>query len=72
MTPVERIDWKISLEGIPTNWIEIFNSDLIEYWGTGNYVNNVVKTPQIQKSIDKYEIKLSLPPLGGCIIKKFP
>ena len=72
MTPVERIDWKISIEGMPTNWIEIFNSDKVEFWGTGNYVNNIEKTLQIQKNVNKYEIKLSLPPLGGCIIKKCP
>ncbi len=72
MTPVERIDWEISIEGMPSSWIEIFNSDKVEFWGTGNYVNNIVKTLQIQKNVKKYEIKLSLPPLGGCIIKKSP
>ena len=72
MTPMERIDWGICIDGPPSNWNEIFNSDALNFWGTGNYVNNDVITPQNQINVKKYEIKLSLPPLGGCIIKKLP
>jgi 1,4-alpha-glucan branching enzyme len=72
MTPMERIDWGIYIDGPPSNWNEIFNSDALNFWGTGNYVNNAVITPQNQINVKKYEIKLSLPPLGGCIIKKLP
>jgi 1,4-alpha-glucan branching enzyme len=72
MTPMERIDWGICIDGPPSNWNEIFNSDALNFWGTGNYVNNAVITPQNQINIKKYQIKLSLPPLGGCIIKKLP
>jgi 1,4-alpha-glucan branching enzyme len=72
MTPIERIDWKICIDGPRCNWNEIFNSDIVNFWGTGNYVNNEVITPQNQINVKKYEIKLSLPPLGACIIKKLP
>ena len=72
LTPMERIDWGICIDGPPSNWNEIFNSDALNFWGTGNYVNNDVITPQNQINVKKYEIKLSLPPLGGCIIKKLP
>jgi 1,4-alpha-glucan branching enzyme len=72
MTPIEKIDWIVSITGEPSNWQEIFNSDEKSFWGTGNYVNKAVIIPQIQKNVKNYEIKLSLPPLGGCIIKKYP
>jgi 1,4-alpha-glucan branching enzyme len=69
MTPKERLEWTI---GVSTadQWKEIFNSDQIKYWGTGNYVNNTVISPINQKNTDLYEIKLSLPPLGGSILKR--
>lgn len=72
MTPIEKIDWNVSVCGDPSNWQEIFNSDEKIFWGTGNYVNRAVIIPQIQKNIKKYKIKLSLPPLGGCILKQYP
>jgi 1,4-alpha-glucan branching enzyme len=72
MTPKEKIDWIVSITGEPSNWMEIFNSDEKAFWGTGNYVNEAVIIPQIQKNVKNHEIKLSLPPLGGCIIKKYP
>jgi 1,4-alpha-glucan branching enzyme len=69
LTPVERLDWAISIEN-QDEWKEIFNSDEKKYWGTGNYVNNGTISPKLQKNSDLYEIKLSLPPLGGCILKR--
>jgi 1,4-alpha-glucan branching enzyme len=69
MTPVERIDWIVQMnEG--DDWLEIFNSDDKRYWGTGNYVNNLPISPSRRKNNDLYEIKLSLPPLGGCVLKR--
>ena len=69
LTPMERIDWTV---GVSTGdqWKEIFNSDEKNYWGTGNYVNNTVISPIIRKNTNSHEIKLSLPPLGGCILKR--
>jgi 1,4-alpha-glucan branching enzyme len=69
MTPQERLGWKLSVSS-SDQWTEIFNSDEIKYWGTGNYVNNTVIYPIYQKNADLYEIKLSLPPLGGSILKR--
>jgi 1,4-alpha-glucan branching enzyme len=70
MTPVEKLNWTIACHDEPSHWIEIFNSDEKKFWGTGNYVNNEVISPHIQKNVKNYEIKISLPPLGGCILKK--
>ena len=69
MTPRERIDWTVSVNS-SAQWTEIFNSDEKKYWGTGNYVNNTVVSPTNQKNTNLHEIKISLPPLGGCILKR--
>ena len=69
MTPKERPGWTVEVS-CSDQWKEIFNSDEIKYWGTGNYVNNTVIFPINQKNTDLYEIKLSLPPLGGSILKR--
>jgi 1,4-alpha-glucan branching enzyme len=69
MTPVERENWSISIEN-QSDWQEIFNSDEKRFWGTGNYVNKAIISPKLQKNSDLYEINLSLPPLGGCILKR--
>jgi 1,4-alpha-glucan branching enzyme len=69
MTPKERPGWTVEVS-CSDQWKEIFNSDEIKYWGTGNYVNNTVIFPINQKNTDLYEIKLSLSPLGGCILKR--
>ena len=69
MTPKERVGWTLRVDA-PDQWKEIFNSDEKQYWGTGNYVNNTVISPINQKNAELYEIKISLPPLGGCILKR--
>jgi 1,4-alpha-glucan branching enzyme len=69
MTPRERLDWTVSVNS-SAQWTEIFNSDEKKYWGTGNYVNNTVISPLNQKNTNLHEIKISLPPLGGCILKR--
>ena len=69
MTPKERLGWAVSVNSTE-DWQEIFNSDQKQYWGTGNYVNNTVISPINQKNTELYEIKISLPPLGGSILKR--
>jgi len=69
MTPRERLEWTVDVTS-GDQWKEIFNSDEKNYWGTGNYVNNMVISPIIRKNTNSHEIKLSLPPLGGCILKR--
>ncbi|MFN5021071.1 MAG: 1,4-alpha-glucan branching protein GlgB [bacterium] len=69
LTPKERLQWTVGVNSTE-EWLEIFNSDEKKYWGTGNYVNNTVIFPINQKNAGSYEIKISLPPLGGCILKR--
>ncbi len=70
MTPVERPGWVVQGEGLVGKWKEIFQSDKKEYWGTGNYVNKLIINAKTDKNNPTNEIKIDLPPLGGCILKK--
>jgi 1,4-alpha-glucan branching enzyme len=69
MTPVERKDWKVQVPD-KNKWKEIFNSDQIDFWGTGEYLNTIALTPHENKSESSYEISLNLPPLGGIVLKR--
>jgi 1,4-alpha-glucan branching enzyme len=70
MTPVERVDWTINVPS-DLQWQEVFNSDRVEYWGTGNYVNESIITPTNVSTEDlQLQIRVSLPPLGGIILKR--
>jgi len=67
MTPVVRKDWPLQLVG-KTTWKEIFNSDSVDYWGTGDVYNPDIPMNLVDKKNKKVEIKLQLPPLGGVIL----
>jgi 1,4-alpha-glucan branching enzyme len=70
MTPVERVGWTINVPS-DSPWIEVFNSDRVEYWGTGNYGNENIIAPTISSAEDmQLHIQVSLPPLGGIILKR--
>lgn len=69
MTPVERKDWKITVPD-KSKWKEIFNSDQIDYWGTGEYLNTSILTPVQHKTESTFEVILNLPPLGGIVLKR--
>ncbi len=62
------MDWEIEL----TNKFytkEIFNSDAVKYWGTGNVFNSVVRRTTVNKAEKKYRIIVNLPPLAGIVLK---
>ncbi len=68
LTPVVRLDWEIEL----TNKFytkEIFNSDDVKYWGTGDVFNPVVRHTIVNKEEKKYKIIVNLPPLAGIVLK---
>jgi 1,4-alpha-glucan branching enzyme len=69
MTPVERKDWKVQVPD-KKKWKEIFNSDQIDYWGTGDYLNTNALTPDQNKIESTFEISLNLPPLGGVVLRR--
>ncbi len=69
MTPKERINWKVN---VPEQeiWVEIFNSDDMHYWGTGNYMNDILQLPEMLNNDAHYQLTLTLPPLAGIVLKR--
>jgi len=68
MTPVVHHDWKVRVHG-KTAWTEIFNSDEVKYYGTGNVLNPAVQCELVDKKHKTFEINLHLPPLGAVVLK---
>ncbi len=69
MTPNERINWKVQVPAQET-WVEVFNSDDLRYWGTGNYMNTILLLPELLNNDSHYKLTLSLPPLAGIVLKR--
>ena len=69
MTPVERINWEVKVQDKQT-WKEVFNSDALTFWGTGNYSNNLPMQSKLDKDRKAHFINVNLPPLGGIVLKR--
>jgi len=67
-TPVVRQDWKVQVSG-KAEWQEVFNSDKIEYYGTGNVYNPSPAVHLVDKKTGLYEINCHLPALGAVIFR---
>lgn len=67
LTPVVREGYRI---GVPSkgNWEVIFNSDELEYCGSGVNIGNI-KSDAIHWMNQDNSVSLKLPPLGGVILK---
>ncbi|SDM00454.1 1,4-alpha-glucan branching protein GlgB [Siphonobacter aquaeclarae] len=68
LTPVPRTNYRI---GVPMQgmYTEIFNSDTIGFWGTGQYQNGTYMTDDKAWHGKAYSIGISLPPLAGVVLK---
>ena len=67
-TPIVRNHWEISLQG-KYKWKEIFNSDIKEFWGTGDVFNpGVIIGEKVDKKSKWYKIKVHLPALGAVVL----
>lgn len=67
LTPIPRHDYRIGVPKTGT-YVEIFNSDKSEYWGSG-VVNQNTRTDAIASHGQAQSIAVSLPPLGAVIFK---
>ena len=67
-TPVVRMDWKIKVYDKAV-WNEIFNSDNIDFYGTGNVYNPSPEVTLIDKNTALYEINCHLPALGAVVFR---
>ncbi|MEO6490081.1 MAG: alpha amylase C-terminal domain-containing protein, partial [Ferruginibacter sp.] len=61
-------EWKLELKG-KTQWVEIFNSNDIAYWGNGQHVNTPVTITAIDKKKKIYEINTAIPALSAVIFR---
>jgi 1,4-alpha-glucan branching enzyme len=61
-------DWIITLDG-KTQWKEIFNTNDIAYWGTGEYNNMHIETALVDKKKKQYEIKVCINAFSLIIIQ---
>jgi 1,4-alpha-glucan branching enzyme len=50
-------------------WTEVFNSDNVQYWGTGKVFNPSPQVTLVDKKKGIYEINIHLPALGGIIFR---
>ena len=60
--------WKITLKG-KNQWKEIFNSNLIDYWGTGESTNDNLSIIPTDKKKKTCEIIIDIPPLSAMIFR---
>jgi 1,4-alpha-glucan branching enzyme len=68
MTPVVRNDWEIYVKEKAFS-VEIFNSDLTKYWGTGHVYNPEIRSELVDKAQKIYRLQVNLPALAGIILK---
>jgi 1,4-alpha-glucan branching enzyme len=68
MTPVPRENYKM---GVPRagKLKEIFNSDLIKYYGSGEFKNNLQTSKAEAWQFRDHSIEVNIPPLGMIIFK---
>ena len=69
MTPVPRPDYRV---GLPSagNWESIFNSDDMNYFGSGVLKQQKYISEQINWQNKEHSTLLNVPPLGGIVLKK--
>ena len=68
LTPVYRENFRI---GVPKGkWIEIFNTDAKEFYGTGKLNVKTLAAVNFPLNNQKQSIEINVPPLGACIFKK--
>ena len=60
--------WKITVAG-KILWNEIFNSDDVKYWGSGNYMNKEIACVEIDKKTKIYEININIPAFGSMVFR---
>jgi 1,4-alpha-glucan branching enzyme len=68
LTPVVRNDWEIYVDDKKFTK-EIFNSDSVKYWGTGDVYNPEIRSELVDKALHRYKLTVNLPPLGAVVFK---
>jgi 1,4-alpha-glucan branching enzyme len=68
MTPVVRQDWSIYVDN-KGEWKEVFNSDMKEFWGTGDVHNPDIQSELVHEPTKTYKLRVHLPALGGIVLR---
>ncbi len=68
LTPVVRNDWYVTAY-VKDKWTEVFNSDNLSFWGTGNVYNPDIKVYLEDEETKRYSLRVHLPPLAGIVLK---
>jgi 1,4-alpha-glucan branching enzyme len=67
LNPIPKDHWEVVVDRPYKQ--EIFNSDDVRFWGTGNYKNETIGCEVMDKEKKKYKLTLKLPPLAGIVLK---
>ena len=67
-TPVVRLDWKIEVFD-KADWKEIFNSDAIEFYGTGDVFNPSLTATPVENKKHAFILNCHLPALASIILQ---
>jgi 1,4-alpha-glucan branching enzyme len=67
LNPVPKRDWEVIVNKQYKK--EIFNSDSKEFWGTGEYANEIIECHPANKKEKDYKLLVNLPPLAGIVLK---
>ena len=67
-TPVVRNNWEVYVYG-KSKWKEIFNSDQIDFWGTGDVGNPSIEATLVDKATKCYRVTINLPALSAIVLK---
>ncbi|MTI39524.1 1,4-alpha-glucan branching protein GlgB [Fulvivirga lutimaris] len=68
-TPVVRENYRVGVSSAGT-WKEIFNSDAVEYGGSGSLNKKAIKTVKTPYHGRDNSLELNVPPLGISVLKK--
>ena len=68
VTPVVRNNWEVYVYG-KSKWKEIFNSNQIEFWGTGDVGNPSIEATLVDKATKCYRLTINLPALSAIVLK---
>lgn len=67
LNPVPKRDWELIVDRKYNK--EIFSSDNVEFWGTGEYKNETLDCELVEEEEKRYKLKVNLPPLAGIVLK---
>lgn len=69
MTPIPHYDYRVGVHS-KGKWVEIFNSDAKQFWGSGIENAGPVNTETVTWHGREHSINITIPPLSATVFKK--